>query len=137
MTSPTPPGRPTRQRVAVAALLDEIDDFRSAQEIHALLRGRGDAVGLATVYRTLQALAEAGTVDMLRTADGEAAYRRCSNGHHHHLLCRSCGRTIEVDGPAVERWATRVAEEHGFLDVSHQLEIVGTCPACAARAAGS
>ena len=122
--------RPTRQRRAVAAVLRSFDDFRSAQEIHELLRRGGENVGLATVYRTLQALADCGEVDTLRTEDGEAVYRRCSATHHHHLVCRTCGRTVEVEGPAVEAWADKVAAEHGFSDVSHTLEIFGTCPDC-------
>ncbi len=122
--------RPTRQRRAVAAAMGSFDDFRSAQEIHDLLRRSGENVGLATVYRTLQALADCGEVDTLRTEEGEALYRRCSTTHHHHLVCRNCGRTVEVEGPAVEAWADRVAAEHGFSDVSHTLEIFGTCPDC-------
>jgi Fur family transcriptional regulator, ferric uptake regulator len=122
--------RPTRQRRAVAAVMQSFDDFRSAQEIHDLLRDAGENVGLSTVYRTLQALADAGEVDMLRTEEGEAAYRRCSERHHHHLVCRSCGRTVEVEGPTVERWSDAVAREHGFTEVSHTLEIFGTCPSC-------
>jgi Fur family transcriptional regulator, ferric uptake regulator len=125
--------RPTRQRAAVSQVLDELDEFRSAQEIHAVLRERGEGVGLATVYRTLQRMAEDGQVDLLRSADGEAVYRRCaSDNHHHHLVCRSCGRTVEVAGPAVERWAEGVAAEHGFAEVSHTLEVFGTCGLCAA-----
>ena len=121
------PGRATRQRAAVSEVLDQVDDFRSAQELHDLLRRGGESIGLTTVYRTLQSLSEAGAVDVLRTADGEAAYRRCSRGHHHHLVCRQCGRTVEVEGPAVERWAEKIAAENGFLDVAHTLEIFGTC----------
>ena len=130
-TEPSLPGaRPTRQRRAVAACLGSFDDFRSAQDIHDLLRRNGENVGLSTVYRTLQALADSGEVDVLRTEDGEAIYRRCSTTHHHHLVCRVCGRTVEVEGPAVERWADTVAGAHGFRDVSHTLEIFGTCPEC-------
>ncbi len=131
-TGPALPGgaRPTRQRRAVAACLLRFDDFRSAQEIHDLLRQGGENVGLSTVYRTLQGLAENGDVDVLRTEDGEAVYRRCSAAHHHHLVCRSCGRTVEIEGPTVERWADAVAGEHGFTHVSHTLEIFGTCPGC-------
>ena len=124
--------RPTRQRAAVEALLVDIDDFNSAQNLHARLRAQGQAVGLATVYRTLQAMATDGEVDMLRTVDGEAVYRRCSTGHHHHLVCRSCGRTVEVEGPAVESWADKVSAEHGFSNVRHTLEIIGTCSDCKA-----
>ena len=129
-TDPTPPLRPTRQRRAVIEAMASFDDFRSAQEIHDLLTRRGDAVGLATVYRTLQLLADAGEVDLLRTEGGETIYRRCSDSHHHHLVCRSCGATVEVEGPTVERWTRAIAEEHGYADVSHSLEIFGTCPAC-------
>ena len=123
--------RATRQRAAVSSILDEIDDFRSAQDIHAILRSRGDSVGLTTVYRTLQSLADAGKVDVLRTGDGESVYRRCSTSHHHHLVCRSCGRTVEVEGPAVERWAEKIGAEHGFVRVTHNVEVFGTCPDCA------
>ena len=126
--------RPSRQRSAVLALLDGLDGFRSAQELHALLRERGDSVGLATVYRALQALVDEGQLDVLRSTEGEAAYRRCSPSHHHHLVCRSCGRTVEVADPPVERWASRIASEHGFTDVQHQVEVFGTCADCAARA---
>jgi Fur family transcriptional regulator, ferric uptake regulator len=122
--------RRTRQRTAVDGILADRDDFRTAQEIHDELRRLGERVGLTTVYRTLQAMTEAGELDALRTADGETAYRRCSTGHHHHLVCRSCGRTVEVSGPAVEKWANAVAEEHQFRDVSHDLEIFGTCNSC-------
>lgn len=122
--------RSTRQRAAVASVLEGQTEFRTAQEIHQALRESGAAVGLTTVYRTLQALADSEEVDVLRNADGENAYRRCSKGHHHHLVCRSCGRTVEVEGPAVERWADKIADEHGFTDVAHTLEIFGTCSNC-------
>jgi Fur family ferric uptake transcriptional regulator len=122
--------RTTRQRAAVSAALDSVSDFRSAQELHDLLRRRGENVGLTTVYRTLQSFAEVGEVDVLRTDDGESVYRRCSRGHHHHLVCRVCGRAVEVEGPAVEQWADRVAAEHGFTEVSHTMEIFGRCADC-------
>lgn len=128
--TPRPTLRPTRQRLAVVGAMDSFEGFRSAQEIHELLSSRGESVGLATVYRTLQRLAEAGEVDMLRAEDGEAIYRRCSETHHHHLVCRTCGRTVEVEGPAVERWTRSIAAEHGFSDVSHTLEIFGICSEC-------
>jgi Fur family ferric uptake transcriptional regulator len=114
----------------VAWALQSCEDFRSAQEIHDLLRRREEHVGLSTVYRTLQTLADSGEVDVLRTEEGEALYRRCSTTHHHHLVCRACGRTVEVEGPTVERWSSAIAAEHDFADVSHTLEIFGTCPSC-------
>ena len=122
--------RPTRQQAAVIERLGRSEDFTSAQDLHAALRERGANVGLATVYRTLAALAADGEVDILRTDEGEAVYRRCSRRHHHHLVCRGCGRTVEIDGPAVERWADTVAAEHGFTQVEHTLEVFGVCAAC-------
>ncbi|MBK3529097.1 transcriptional repressor [Streptomyces filamentosus] len=129
-------GRSTRQRAAVAAALDEVDEFRSAQELHDVLKHRGDSVGLTTVYRTLQSLADAGEVDVLRTTEGEAVYRRCSTGdHHHHLVCRLCGKAVEVEGPAVEQWAEMIAAQHGYVNVAHTVEIFGTCAECAEKKA--
>lgn len=127
-----PGARNTRQRSAVNALLREVEGFHSAQELHAMLRDRGTRVGLTTVYRTLQGMVDAGEVDVMRLPGGEHLYRRCSkSGHHHHLVCRSCGAAVEVEGPAVEAWAERVATQHGYVEVSHTLEILGTCPTCA------
>ena len=133
---PALPGvRSTRQRTAVADVLARVDGFRSAQDLHDLLRHDGAQVGLTTVYRHLQALADAGQVDVLRNDDGEAVYRRCATDeHHHHLVCRTCGRSVEVDGPEVEAWAAAVARRHGFTDVTHTVEVFGTCEDCAAPA---
>jgi Fur family ferric uptake transcriptional regulator len=126
--------KPTRQQAAVSAKLDELDDFTSAQELHAQLRASGETVGLATVYRTLQNLADDGTVDVLRTDDGEAIYRSCATSkHHHHLVCRNCGHTVEVEGPTVEQWADSVAAHHGFTEATHQIEIFGLCAQCSTR----
>jgi Fur family ferric uptake transcriptional regulator len=122
-----PRARRTRQQEAVATFLRGRETFASAQEIWAGLREGGSTIGLATVYRAVQALVDDGEIDALRTDEGESVYRHCGAGHHHHLVCRQCGRTVEVEGPAVERWAAMVAAEHGFSDVEHTVEIFGTC----------
>jgi Fur family ferric uptake transcriptional regulator len=125
--------RATRQRAAISALLEKLDDFRSAQDLHDELRRRGEGIGLTTVYRTLQQMAAAGLVDTLRTDSGESVYRLCSAHHHHHLVCRACGSTVEVQGGQVEAWAAEVACEHGFSDVSHTIEIFGICADCTTK----
>ncbi len=124
----------TRQAQALAAALAGLPGFASAQEIHAELRRKGEPVGLATVYRHLQALSEQGRVDAIRDdASGETLYRQCGTSvHHHHLTCRNCGRSVEVEGRVVEQWAERVAEEAGFTAVGHTVELFGLCPQCAA-----
>ena len=137
--SPTSSGAPklgarnTRQRTAVINVLSEIDTFASAKEIHRELENRDLQVGLTTVYRTLQSLAEIEAVDVLHMATGETLYRQCvSPHHHHHLVCTQCGRTEEIDGGSVETWAKQVAEQHGFQLTGHDAEIYGLCPDCAA-----
>ena len=126
--------RGTRQAQALAVALDDLPGFCSAQEIHAALRRKGETVGLATVYRHLQALSEAGSIDTIRDASGETLYRQCGTSvHHHHLTCRNCGRSVEVEGRAVEQWAEKVAAEAGFTDVGHTVELFGLCPQCASQ----
>lgn len=124
--------RMTRQRAAIADLLDSVKDFKSAQQLHELLRERGETTGLATVYRTLQNLADAGDLDTLRDAEGEMLYRQCERvEHHHHLVCRSCGKTVEIDGPTIETWAEQIGQSHGFTKIDHTIELFGTCGQCA------
>ncbi|WP_313409623.1 transcriptional repressor [Aeromicrobium sp.] len=126
--------RNSRPRRLVREYMDECEIFSSAQQVHDALRAQGDKVGLATVYRNLQGMAEAGEVDVLRHGDGEMLFRKCGDVHHHHLVCRSCGLTIEIAGPAVERWAAEAADDHGFADVTHSVELFGLCADCAATA---
>lgn len=125
--------RRTRQRTAVSDILHAKHDFRTASQIHDELRLHGDRIGLTTVYRALQAMTTSGDLDAIRTLDGEMAYRRCSTGHHHHLVCRGCGHTEEIWGPTVETWTTRIAADRGFTDVAHDLEIFGLCATCTAQ----
>jgi Fur family transcriptional regulator, ferric uptake regulator len=125
--------RNTRQRRAVSRALASLEDFISTQDLHALLRERGDSVSLATTYRILQSMSELGELDVLRSDDGEAIYRRCAaEHHHHHLVCRRCGAAVELEAPAVEEWAGRTAAAHGFTEVDHTVEITGLCAACGA-----
>ena len=123
--------RSTRQRTAIAAAMDDLDTFLSAQDIHALLRERGTKVGLSTVYRNLQAMADRGELDAVRRSDGEVIYRKCvTDDHHHHVVCRRCGYSVEIENEDLERWTQRAARRHHFSDVTHDLEIFGLCERC-------
>ena len=101
------------------AVLERTGGFASAQELHQILRREGDGIGLTTVYRALQSLVDDKIVDLLRREDGEAIYRLCGDTHHHHLVCKSCGDTVEIEGGAIEKWAKTMAEEFGFREVGH------------------
>ena len=122
--------RQTEQRRVLVAFLAHAGRCLSAQEIHAELHRGGSSISLATVYRTVARLAQAGVLDVLMRDDGEATYVQGSSGHHHHLICRSCGRVVEISEPMVEDWTRAVAAEFGFSDPSHELTVHGTCQAC-------
>ena len=122
--------RATWQRQAVRQALGGSEGFVSAQALHSALRDQGSPIGLATVYRALNDLAEEGEADSLQQ-DGESLYRACTPGtHHHHLICRSCGLTVEIEADAVEQWAQGVAAEHGFTRPNHIVDVFGLCADC-------
>jgi Fur family ferric uptake transcriptional regulator len=124
--------RNTWQRERVREALADARGFVSAQSLHAALRDDNTGIGLATVYRTLAGLAAQGEADSLQSPEGEALYRACaSSGHHHHLICRSCGLTVEIEATDVEQWARSTAERHGFRDAEHVVDIFGLCASCA------
>lgn len=123
--------RNTPQREALLDILRHAGAFRSAQALHDEMQASGSRVGLTTVYRNLQALVDAGTVDVVSSADGESLYRLCdSERHHHHLLCRTCGSTVELENPDVESWADAAAKKHGYSAVTHTVELYGLCRGC-------
>ncbi|GMA28982.1 Fur family transcriptional regulator [Arenivirga flava] len=127
--------RNTWQREAVREALDASEGFVSAQTLHDRLKHTGSQIGLATVYRALADLASGGDADSLQQ-DGESLYRACTPGsHHHHLICRNCGLTVEIEADAVEQWAHSVAAEHGFTEAHHVVDVFGLCAACTAKAA--
>lgn len=121
--------RHTKQKDAVLQALRGCEDFVSAQDLHQLLLETGSHIGLATVYRQLNALAESGQADTLRLND-QQMFRICEDDtHHHHLVCTNCGKTIEIEPPD-EQWVRRIAKRHGFTVSSHTVEVFGLCPDC-------
>lgn len=129
-TSTRPATRKNWQRAAIREHLDATQEFRTAQQVHEALAKDGARVGLATVYRALQSMADSGEVDALRNPDGEMVYRACSTGHHHHLVCSECGFAVEIAAEVVEAWAAEVGSRHGFTQVGHEVELYGRCATC-------
>lgn len=124
--------RRTKQRDAIEHALRSTTDFQSAQQIHLLLLSQGNSLGLATVYRNLQALSDHNLVEIIRSETGEALYRLCETAdHHHHLLCRDCGKTVDVADQEFEKWVQQVARRHRFRKVEHSVELFGQCSECA------
>jgi Fur family ferric uptake transcriptional regulator len=114
----------------VLGALERLGGFASAQEVYQSMQVDGGKIGLTTVYRSLQTLVDDEKVDLLRRDNGEAIYRLCGDAHHHHLICKKCGRTEEITGGAIENWARKIAMQYGFRDVGHTAELFGTCSIC-------
>ncbi len=119
-----------KSEVKLISVLERVGGFASAQELYQMLRRDGDGIGLTTVYRALQSLLDDKMIDLLRREDGEAIYRLCGDSHHHHLVCRSCGSAVEIEGSSVEKWAEAISKEHGFREVGHSVELFGLCQSC-------
>ena len=119
-----------KSELKVLTVLERAGGFASAQEVYQLLQRSNQSIGLTTVYRALQSLLDDKVVDTLRRDDGEAIYRLCGDSHHHHLVCKGCGDTVEIEGGAIEKWAKTMAEEFGYRDVGHTAEIFGLCKKC-------
>ena len=122
--------RMNKSEVKVIAVLERVGGFASTKEIYQLLLKSGESIGLTTIYRALQSLVSEKAVDQLRREDGEAIFRLCGNSHHHHLVCKKCGKTVEIEGSAIEKWTKNMAAEHGFRELSHTAEIFGICSKC-------
>ena len=130
MTSTERTPRNTRQRAEIRDAIASGTGFSTSQDVHDRMRRDGSKVGLATVYRALQAMAAGGELDTIRIPDGQIAYRTCTPGHHHHLVCRGCGRTVEISLPGLEETTRRIAGEYGFAAIDHEVEFFGTCADC-------
>jgi Fur family transcriptional regulator, ferric uptake regulator len=135
--------RSTRQGAAVHQAIAGLDGFRSAQDVYTHMKTDGDAIGLSTVYRHLQRLAEQGVVDAIHTAIGETIYRYCRRPaddgchHHHHLVCTQCGHAEPIESDHVEQWAHDMAHKHGYAQTHHTIEIFGLCQQCGSQSPNS
>jgi Fur family transcriptional regulator, ferric uptake regulator len=124
--------RATRQRTTIVRAMEREGRPITAQSLHARLARAGRGPGLATIYRTLQALEQAGYARTFPAGEGEISYKLCDPGHHHHLICERCGRVVEIPSCEIEGWATSAAKRRGFSVSSHQADIFGLCADCRA-----
>ncbi|MDN5551904.1 MAG: transcriptional repressor [Brevibacterium sp.] len=125
--------RSTAQKAVIRSALESEKRFVSAQQLHRTLEDQGHTVGLATVYRQLNALSESGHADSITIAEKQL-FRACAQDeHHHHLVCENCGKAVEIEPPS-EDWMSTTARVHGFEVTRHMFEIFGLCAQCAASA---
>jgi Fur family ferric uptake transcriptional regulator len=122
--------RLTEPRRSLAALIAARGGHFTAAELVTTARARHLGVGRATVFRTLEVLAELGVVERLDLPSGEHAYVGCEPAHHHHVVCSNCGRTSEIDDAGLRPVMREVARQTGYRVDEHRLEVFGLCPAC-------
>lgn len=122
--------RATARRIEVLEELARERDDATAQQLWSRLRERDSGAGLATVYRTLALLHERGAVDALSHRGGELCYRLCGPEHHHHLVCTTCHRVVEIEDCDLGDWVDTVAAAHGFRATAHSIELSGVCGDC-------
>jgi Fur family ferric uptake transcriptional regulator len=112
----------------------------SAEEVYLKVHAKYPNVGLTTVYRTLDLLAEMGIAVKQNFGDGRSRYELLDNphkpGHHHHLVCTSCRRVIDYDDfvdeevALVKKVEKALAKRHGFRITGHMIEFHGVCTVC-------
>lgn len=121
--------RLTPQRRAVLAVLQKSIDHPNAAEVYRRVREMSPGIGFATVYRTLNYLAENQIIQGVR--DGSNATRFDGNiGHHDHLICRRCQKVVDVKLPLPASLRAAATQESGFVIDDYRLEFYGLCPAC-------
>ena len=128
--------RLTRPRQSVAALIARHVGHFTAAELLDDARTTPLAIGRATLFRNLELFTELGALERLDLPSGEHAYVACApQSHHHHVVCRSCGRSVEVEDSGLQSVVGEIARRSGYAIDSHRLEMFGLCPACTADAA--
>jgi Fur family ferric uptake transcriptional regulator len=123
----------TRQRDLIAQIVFLADDHPSVDLILRRLRERGEAVGTATVYRTLEVLVESGLVRAHDFGEGFKRYEPMLAQGHEHLICERCGNVVEFQNERLERMLPIIADEHAFQHSRHRVEIYGVCRDCLRR----
>lgn len=128
----------TRQRALVAGAVLNSEEHPSVETIRRDLQRRGERVGTATIYRTLELLVEGGFVAAHDFGDGRRRFEPMhAVARHGHLICRRCGRVEEFVAERVERMLRLVADEHGFVYERHRAEVHGLCAECRGRDLGA
>ena len=128
--------RLTLQRMLVIEALHDAETHISAEEIYEQLHSRHPYANVSTVYRTLGLLKTLNLVTETDFGEGCVRYHVAEKGHHHHLICHSCGKTVDLEESALHPLKDALLREYGFdADLKH-LAISGECSACRKKRRG-
>jgi len=121
----------SRQREQILAAFVKTKNHPTIDDIYRTLKKKNLNIGLATVYRTMRVICDAGLAAEVDFADGirrfEYKYR---HHHHHHLVCIKCGRVIEVNSSQIENLQKKLAKQHNFTPARDSMKIFGLCSRC-------
>ncbi|MCL2679478.1 MAG: transcriptional repressor [Dehalococcoidia bacterium] len=123
----------TPQRLAIAAALEGMEAHFTPRMLHAKLRLKHPEIGLVTVYRTLNLLAEDGLICRMGRSGGACSYASCPPKHHHHIICVSCSKVVDFEACGLEEMERKLMCETGFIIADHSLEFTGLCRSCQIR----
>ena len=130
--------RVTRARRTVAELVGSRSGHFTAAELLSDARRRRLPLGRATLFRALDLFTELGALERLDLPSGEHAYVACEpEQHHHHVVCRVCGRSVEVQDTGLQSVVSEIARRSGYVIDTHRLELFGLCPRHAGHKAGA
>jgi Fe2+ or Zn2+ uptake regulation protein len=122
--------RLTEARRSIADLIAGRDGHFTAADLVADARERRLGIGRATIFRTLDVLADLRAVERLDLPTGEHAYVACEPVHHHHVVCSDCGASRDVDDAGWRAVVGDIEQRTGYTIDDHRLELFGRCPGC-------
>ncbi|MEK3881952.1 transcriptional repressor [Paenibacillus sp. PL2-23] len=123
----------TQREIIVRVLLENEKDHLSAEDVYMLVKEKFPEIGLATVYRTLELLAELQIVAKMNFGDGVARFDLRGEDHehmHHHLICQKCGALEEIKEDWLTELEERLEKEFGFRVLDHRLDFIGNYKEC-------
>ncbi len=126
--------RVTPARRAVVDLIFTRNGAFDTSDLVADARRRKLGAARATIFRTLELLNEIGAVERLDLPNGEHTYIRCSSGHHHHVVCTRCQRSVDLEDCGMGEIAEDIGRRTGYQIDRHRIELFGLCPSCQRQA---
>ena len=120
----------TTQRRLLLELMRDAEGHIDAKELYQRARAKDESIGWATVYRSLNLFKELGLVDEMRLGKMRCFYEVKQSSEHQHLVCKGCGKVMEIQNPYFNKLVGAVRREHGFRVTKAELYLEGYCPEC-------
>lgn len=121
--------RLTTQRQIILEELAKVKTHPTASELYDMVRKRLPRIGLGTVYRNLELMAESGMVLKLEVGGTQKRFD-ATTATHYHIRCSNCGKVDDIDTPVLDDLVRKAAEATSYAVIGHHVEFSGTCPAC-------